>query len=273
MGLINFAKGEGSQAIQLFGRGVRLMGHEKCLKRSSKLDYPVTVPKDIRKIETLTIFGVKADYMTQFKEYLEKEDMDINDSIKEFKLPVVSRFLDVKDKLKVIKVKDGVNFKKQAKRLLLNIPTNGFMENLVKNKIKLDYNATIQSLSSIKNEDVNFQKDEVVLQTKQLAFLDMDKIYRDLLQHKNQKGYYNITMEKPLLKEILEQKGWYTLFIPKALMEIDSFDKIARINDICVMLLKNYLVRFFKYHKAKWEVRYLGYYCLESLYLKLEKSL
>ena len=27
MGLINFAKGEGSQAIQLFGRGVRLKGY------------------------------------------------------------------------------------------------------------------------------------------------------------------------------------------------------------------------------------------------------
>ena len=38
MGLINFAKGEGSQAIQLFGRGVRLKGYERSLKRSRKLD-------------------------------------------------------------------------------------------------------------------------------------------------------------------------------------------------------------------------------------------
>lgn len=35
---INFAKGEGSQAIQLFGRGVRLKGYGGCLKRSGKLD-------------------------------------------------------------------------------------------------------------------------------------------------------------------------------------------------------------------------------------------
>ena len=32
MGLINFAKGEGSQAIQLFGRGVRLKGYGGCTK-------------------------------------------------------------------------------------------------------------------------------------------------------------------------------------------------------------------------------------------------
>ncbi|MDR0572411.1 MAG: DEAD/DEAH box helicase family protein, partial [Rickettsiales bacterium] len=47
MGLINFAKGEGSQAIQLFGRGVRLRGYGGCLKRSDKLD-TITPPKNIK---------------------------------------------------------------------------------------------------------------------------------------------------------------------------------------------------------------------------------
>ena len=45
MGLINFAKCEGSQAIQLFGRGVRLKGYEGCLKRSRKLDIQIATPK------------------------------------------------------------------------------------------------------------------------------------------------------------------------------------------------------------------------------------
>lgn len=258
MGLINFAKGEGSQAIQLFGRGVRLKGYKNCLKRSSKLDDHVTAPKNIKRIETLTIFGVKADYMTQFEEYLKKEDMESNDS-QEFKLPVVSRFSNVKDKLKVIKVKEGIDFKKQSKRMALTPPSDGFMDNLVRNKVRIDYNATIQSLTSTKGEDVNHQKDEVILQPRHLAFLDPDKIYAELLQYKNQKAYFNISIEKASLPEILKLKGWYTLFIPKALMEIDSFDKIGRINDISVMLLKNYLDRFFKYHKAQWEAPYMVY--------------
>ena len=257
MGLINFAKGEGSQAIQLFGRGVRLKGYGNCLKRSSKLDYNVTPPKYIRKVETLTIFGVKADYMAQFKEYLEKEDIALNDSIREFKLPVVSRFNDVKDKLKVIKVKDGINFKKQSKRLVLTTPTDEFMNNLVKNKIKIDYNAKIQSLTSTVSMELQYQKDEVVLQPQHLAFLNLDMIYIELQRYKNEKAYYNISIEKTVLPEILIISGWYTLFIPKALMEMDSFEKIGRINDICIMLLKNYLDRFFKYYKAQWEAPYL----------------
>ena len=63
MGLINFAKGEGSQAIQLFGRGVRLKGYNRCLKRSCRLDASVEKPKHIELLETLTIFGVKAQYI------------------------------------------------------------------------------------------------------------------------------------------------------------------------------------------------------------------
>lgn len=263
MGLINFAKGEGAQAIQLFGRGVRLKGYKYSLKRSSKLDYPVAVPKYINKIETLTIFGVKADYMAQFKEYLEKEDMDLNDSVKEFKLPVVSRYYEVKDKLKVIKVKDGVDFKKQS-RLLLSVPSDGFMQNLIKNKIRVDYNATVQSITSTNGENFEHQKNEAVLEPQHIAFLDIDKLYAELLQYKNLKTYYNICIDKSLLLEILELKGWYTLFVPRQLMEIDSFDKINRINDICGMLLKKYLDRFFKYHKTQFEDQYLEYQDLKA---------
>lgn len=108
MGLINFAKGEGSQAIQLFGRGVRLKGYNGCLKRSRKLDTNVTHPEHIELLETLTIFGVKAQYMEDFKTYLEQEGAPTNETVHEYRLPVISRFDEVKDKkLHVIKVKTG----------------------------------------------------------------------------------------------------------------------------------------------------------------------
>ena len=99
MGLINFAKGEGSQAIQLFGRGVRLKGYQGCLKRSRKLDdRRATPPRDIEILETLTIFGIKAQYMEDFKRYLELEGAPTNDNILEYRLPVISRYEEVKDK-------------------------------------------------------------------------------------------------------------------------------------------------------------------------------
>ena len=38
MGLMNVGKSEGSEIIQLFGRGVRLKGYGMCLKRSSQIE-------------------------------------------------------------------------------------------------------------------------------------------------------------------------------------------------------------------------------------------
>lgn len=38
MGLMNVGRTEGSEIIQLFGRGVRLKGHGSSLKRSTRLE-------------------------------------------------------------------------------------------------------------------------------------------------------------------------------------------------------------------------------------------
>ena len=72
MGLLNIGRSEGSQIIQLFGRGVRLRGRDMSLKRSSALA-DGTHPDHIRLLETLNIFALRANYMAQFRDYLESE--------------------------------------------------------------------------------------------------------------------------------------------------------------------------------------------------------
>ena len=81
MGLMNMGRGEGSQIIQLFGRGVRLKGRDYSLKRSRTNERPKGVFLD--KLETLNIFGIRADYMAQFKEYLREEGITPSDEILE----------------------------------------------------------------------------------------------------------------------------------------------------------------------------------------------
>jgi len=79
MGLMNVGKGEGAQIIQLFGRGVRLKGYGDpwSLKRTGKVQLPdgVERPKYIGALETLGIFGIHADYMAQFRDFLKEEGL------------------------------------------------------------------------------------------------------------------------------------------------------------------------------------------------------
>src|SRR5206468_12699560 len=91
MGLMNVGQTEGSQIIQLFGRGVRLKGYGSSLKRSGKAQLPddMVRPKHIGVLETLSIFGIRADYMAQFRDFLEEEGLPTNEDRLEFVLPVI----------------------------------------------------------------------------------------------------------------------------------------------------------------------------------------
>ena len=89
MGLMNVGRSEGAQIIQLFGRGVRLKGVQTSLKRSSSCENllkmeGLTRPKHINILETLSVFGVRADYMTQFRDFLEEEGLSTEDQTELF---------------------------------------------------------------------------------------------------------------------------------------------------------------------------------------------
>src|SRR5205085_386045 len=109
MGLMNVGQSEGSQIIQLFGRGVRLKGYGSSLKRSIRARLPEDVvrPKHIGVLETLSIFGIRADYMAQFRDFLEEEGLPVNDDRIELLLPVI-RNLGTQ-KLKTIRLKKMIN--------------------------------------------------------------------------------------------------------------------------------------------------------------------
>ena len=69
MGLLNIGKKEGPEIIQLFGRGVRLKGKDNSLKRSgygNGADTPDYLPYP----ETLSIYGIEAEYLATFREFI-----------------------------------------------------------------------------------------------------------------------------------------------------------------------------------------------------------
>lgn len=75
MGLLRVGQNAGAQVMQLFGRGVRLLGLQGGLKRSSVLDgtqHPDTVPVQ----ETLDLFGIKANYLQVLLDALGREGVE-----------------------------------------------------------------------------------------------------------------------------------------------------------------------------------------------------
>jgi len=254
MGLMNIGKQEGSQIIQLFGRGVRLKGYDFCLKRSRRI-MGLTPPKDIEDLEKLNVFGIRADYMRQFKEYLEEEGLPANEDRIEFVLPVVKNLGTVK--LKMVKLKEGIDFKRQGPRPVLDLPD----DYLIKNKVVLDWYPKIQALASTRGQGLLHAgtKERGIFTEKHTAFMDMQQIYFSLQGFKNERSWYNLNLSLEKIKELLLLDGWYTLYIPKEEMGFDRFERVHRWQEIAITLFEKYCDRHYKREKAHWENDHLEY--------------
>ncbi len=261
MGLINFAQSEGSQAIQLFGRGVRLKGYQGSLKRSSMLE-GVKAPKHIRSVETLTIFGVRARYMEDFKKFMADEGAPTNDEVVNIKLPVVNRFAELNGKaLRVIKVKSGINFKRQSARLILDVPQDDFRSYLIRSKSRIDCRSKIQNIESQGSWAMQIEApiEENTISVEALEMLNYYRMFDELQEYKNEKAYHNISLVRANFKRILMVEGWYSLIIPKNHLVIDSYSKIESVTDFAIMVMKSYMDKFFKFEKQRWETPYFEY--------------
>jgi hypothetical protein len=254
MGLMNVGRKEGPQIIQLFGRGVRLKGKDFSLKRSRRLE-GVAAPKNIETLETLNIFGVRADYMRQFKEYLEEEGLPKNEDRIEFVLPVIKN-LGSKE-LKMVRLRGGIDFKKDGPKPTLGQPP----DYLIRHPVVLDWYPKLEVIASgtRRTNGQAAKRDQCHFEESHLAFLDFDAIYFELQQFKSERGWHNLNLPRNSLEALLGRKDWYTLFIPKEEMEFRSFQQVLRWQEIAVALLKKYLDRYYKFKKQEFEGKHLEY--------------
>lgn len=258
MGLLNMGTGEGSQIIQLFGRGVRLKGRDWSLKRS----VPSIRPKGVflEKLETLNIFGINADYMEVFRGYLANEDIATSDEMLMLDFPVQKRLPSVK--LKTLQLKKEVqgnrkqSFKRVEKQIyLFEIPKK--WQNKIKEiEISLDRYAKVQSIASKGNAIATAQNEvryEAKLNTALFDFFDWDKIYLTISQFKHQQDWYNLRLDKDKLRQFAQTSDWYRLYIPKSALVVDSFAQIQLQQEILTDLLLEYVRTFYQRLKSAYE--------------------
>lgn len=273
MGLMNVGQTEGSQIIQLFGRGVRLKGFDMSLKRSAKTQLPEEVkrPKHIGVLETLSIFGIRANYMAQFRDFLEEEGLPTNDDRLEFLLPVIKNLGTLK--LKIIRLKKMINGVStefgDAFRKLGPIPTlakpeptkDKSTEYLQKNQVVLNWYPKIQAMKSrgVVGGDMEAAPNQTHLTVKHIAFLDIDRLYFDLERFKAERGWYNINITRSGLQPLLVDQSWYQLLIPAEELAFDSFEKVRMWQEIALSLLKKYTEHYYIFRKREWELPHLEY--------------
>ena len=251
MGLMHVGRSEGSQIIQLFGRGVRLKGYEWSLKRSGHSHAPVR-PAFIEELETLNVFGIEADFMEKFREFLKEEGLPGNERRKIITIPLNVTY-DFGKKLKILRPKrkasDGkeYDFKKDAA-----VPTVGDIPDyMTHNTVVADWYPRIAAMRS-RGTALATQKDEVSLREQHLALLDYDTLFFELEQFKRERGWYNFNITKDGIKRLLGNPNWYTLYLPETRLNPATFDGVLLLQQVATELLKRYCDHYYNYRKREY---------------------
>ena len=258
MGLLNIGRSEGSEIIQLFGRGVRLRGKHLSLKRSSALggDHP----KYIGLLETLNIFAVRANYMSQFREYLEKEGVETEGDVE---LPLAIRpnkdFLD--KGLVVPRVPGNRSFVDEADIVLEPDP---------KVRVRVDMSLKIQAFESstegVTSVAVRTGKEHPI-PSASLELVDWEKAYIDLLEYKERKGLVNLAIRPDTPKKILtttEPTRLYTLIADETVVKPTSFAATALLQEAVETILRKYVDKFYRVRQERWDSEHMVYRVLDD---------
>ncbi len=267
MGLINMGKTEGPLIIQLFGRGVRLKGFNNTLKRSSAIS-GIAHPKYLSILETLNVFGIQANYMKVFREYLAKEGVP-SEPVKEYRLPTrIHRILENRDHgLKIPRIEMGRDFSREHYFSLRKDPSV---------KIKLDLRPTAYTDESREEESslITSQKEQSYhIDEAYVDLFNWDQIYSVILEYKNEKNWYNLIIpDKHILIDILRpnENGdfIYQLYVSTTseyynkLTNTKYIEDLAYLEDLAIRILKKYLFKYYTFHKTRWEHKHFTYYDL-----------
>lgn len=251
LGLMNIGRSEGSQIIQLFGRGVRLKGKGWSLKRSGALLH-ISPPRHIQVVETLGVFGIKADYMQQFQAMLADEGLPGNERRVERTIPM-NVVYDFGKRLMVLAPKtrqaDGreYDFALDGALPVLNAVVP---DKLKRNPVTVDCYPRFQAIvaGAAQNDGAAIQP--TFLGSEQRAFLDWDALWLELERYKRLRGWTHLVIDRGSLPTLFDadHHGWYSLLIPPG-QKAMSWDNVAIWKQVALELLKRYVEAFYNHHK------------------------
>ncbi|MGQ9648104.1 MAG: DEAD/DEAH box helicase family protein, partial [Thermodesulfobacteriota bacterium] len=249
MGLLNIGRQEGSQIIQLFGCGVRLKGKKLSLKRSAAV--PGTHPAHIKLLETLNIFAVRANYMAQFRDYLEREGVETEPVI-ELPLFVWANEQFLQKGLVVPRPEEGRDF--AAETVLLLSADSGI-------RLRVDLSVKVQALESTAtglHEALVHSGDGAKIPSETLPLVDWEQAYLDMLEYKARKGWSNLVIRPETPRAILETVP-YTLIADDAAFRPRTVNDRSRLQDAVAAILRKYMDAFFRRRHEQWDGQHLVY--------------
>ena len=280
-----------------FGKDYRILNLDEdggmSLKRSARAELPRDLerPEYIEPLETLHIFGIRANYMAQFRDFLEEEGLSPDDGRIEFHLPIIRNL--GRQPLKTIRLRKTIHgvgtASGDAFRRLGPVPTlrapdelaaddpgERGADHLRRNPVVLNWYPKIQAMGPASSssssaaaapttdddDDTGAAPEQAHLQPEHVAFLDLDHLFFELERFKAERGWHNLNLSRAGIRDLLTDTTWYRVLIPESGLRLDSFGKVRLWQEIALALLKKYTERYYTFRKHQWELPHLEYRAL-----------
>ena len=253
MGLMNVGRREGSQIIQLFGRGVRLRGLRHGLKRSSALDGEH--PEHIGLLETLNIFAIRADYMAQFKDYLQREDLHTEG--------VVELYLAGTPEPGVPAPRP-VGAAGARQRRLRGRGGDG--------AVSPRRRRSVSGIGRCKRSPSRVQAARSPTRAHKpgrtrrippasLQLVDWNRVHLELLAYREQRGYPNLAFAPQDIRAVFESTDPLCLELAAEdnLVEPKTLADVAALSEAVLALAKKYMDRFYRLRQERWASKRMRY--------------
>lgn len=249
MGLLNIGKGEGPQIIQLFGRGIRIKGRNYSLKRSATED-------TIKSLETLNIFGIKANYLDKFLDAISNEDVDYET----IEIPVEEEHKENWKNLSTLGKDENKIFEEDVVLKINSEYPCVIIDLLPKITTRASQNRTSDGVTVTTTVSGT---DGIVIPPDIINLLDWDLIMKELFEYKILKGYWNLILDKEYFQNYLLSEN-YKIKIEESEFNISSKAGLEKVQGIALTVLKCLIDKIFKTKARQYESENMKYKKLEE---------
>lgn len=251
MGLLNIGRKEGSEIVQLFGRGVRLRGRGFSFRRSSTL--PGLHPRHIEVLETLNVFSVRANYMSQFCKYLQEEGIDLAERVE---IPL--RIRTDKDLLSegamIPRLPAQANFV-QSHRMMLEVdPTV---------EVSLNFALVADSFDSVTGGDSPVGVhggEEVHIRDELLEWVDWSRVWLEVIRYKEDQQFDNLVITMDGLRNVFiapDRGRRLRVFAESVVVDPVRFADLEHLHRIIVAVSCEYISCYYRNRYEHWRAQNL----------------
>ena len=229
--LLNVGKAEGAQIIQLFGRGVRLNGENKSMKRE------VNPEKELRAVQMLYIFAVKASYLTIFRDIVKNE---ILFSLRT--LRITNNKKNIKPPLRMITLNEKVIRQFQRESVMLTydteiVPSVNFLATAERVSSS---DPGIQSVSQYRKGKL----DQFILD-----IINWNVIYFKVLDYKFNSNLRNLIISPEIFHSLVyglfySSGSNYELLMDPELFKNEDLQNVEIIEEAVFEIIKRYMIGF-----------------------------